>query len=91
MDCNKKKYCNKKKKKKRQFFCQNRISKPNFRKSFRAEKDVVKKKVLSFQEDGQKRKIVIKVEFTPLSDCKSFSFKKGFIKYILENGESTLS
>ena len=43
--------------------------------SRRAEKDTVKQKVVSFQEDGQKRKIVIKIEFTPLSlsDCKIVS------------------
>ena len=27
-----------------------------------------------FQEDGQKRKMVIKIEFTPLSDCNIFPF-----------------
>ena len=31
-----------------------------------------------FQEDGQKRKLVSKIEFTPLSDCKILSFFKGF-------------
>ena len=40
------------------------------------EKDAVKQKVLSFQEDGQKRKMVIKIEFTALSDCKIVPFKK---------------
>ena len=35
--------------------------------SRRAEKDATKQKVLSFQEIGQNRKIVIKSEFTPLS------------------------
>ena len=30
------------------------------------------------QEDGQKRKMVIKIEFTPLSDCNIFPFFKGF-------------
>ena len=37
----------------------------------------------SFQEVGQKRKMVIKIEFTPLSlsDCKIFSFTKGFKKW----------
>ena len=39
-----------------------------------AEKDAVKQKVLSFQEDGQKRKMVIKSEFTPLLDWKMFYF-----------------
>ena len=50
----------------------------------RVEKDAVKQKVLSFQEDGQKRKMVIKTEFTPelsLTDCKNFPFKRGFKKY----------
>ena len=48
--------------------------------SWQAEKDVTKQKVLSFQEVDQKRKMVIKIELTPLSlsDCKNFPFKKGF-------------
>ena len=39
-------------------------------------KNAVKQKVLSFQEDGQKRKMVIKIEFTPLSlsECKIFPY-----------------
>ena len=42
----------------------------------------IKQKVLSFQEDGKKRKMVIKIEFTPLSlsNCKIVHFKKGFDK-----------
>ena len=35
--------------------------------SRRAEKDATKQKVLSFQIVGQKRKMVVKIEFTPLS------------------------
>ena len=43
------------------------------------EKDATKQKVLSFQKVNQKRKIVIKIEFTPHSpDRKIFPFKKGF-------------
>ena len=38
----------------------------------------MQKKVISFQEDSQKRKMVIKSEFTPLSDCKIVPFFKGF-------------
>ena len=39
------------------------------------------RKVLSFQEVAQKRKMVVKIEFTPLSlDRKIFPFKKGFKK-----------
>ena len=41
-------------------------------------KNAVKKKVLSFQEDGKKRKMGIKIEFTPRLDCKILLFKKGF-------------
>ena len=33
----------------------------------RAEKDATKQKVLSFRKIGQKRKMVVKIEFTPLS------------------------
>ena len=33
----------------------------------RAESDATKQKILSLQEVGQKRKIVVKIEFTPLS------------------------
>ena len=36
------------------------------------------KKVRSFREDSQKRKVVIKIEFTPLSDCRIVPFLKGF-------------
>ena len=43
----------------------------------RAEKDAVKRKVLSFKDNGLKRKMVIKIEFTPLSDRKTGPFKKG--------------
>ena len=52
----------------------------------------MKQKVISFQEDGQKRKMVIKIEFTPLishspdPDRKIFSFKKGFKKYMAIKG-----
>ena len=48
--------------------------------SWQAEKDVTKQKVLSFQEVDQNRKMVIKIELTPLSlsDCKNVPFKKGF-------------
>ena len=43
--------------------------------SRRAESDATKQKILSFQEVGQKRKIVVKIEFTPLSlDRKIFPF-----------------
>ena len=40
-------------------------------------------KVLSFQEVGQKRKIVIKIEFTnlSLSDCKFVPLKRVLKKY----------
>ena len=41
----------------------------------------MQQKVIFFQEDGQKRKLVIKIEFTPRShspDCNIFPFKKGF-------------
>ena len=42
-------------------------------------KKTTEQKVLSFQEIGQKRKMVVKIEFTPLSlDRKIFPFKKGF-------------
>ena len=42
------------------------------------------RKFYLFQEDGQKRKMVIKIEFTPLSlsDYKIAPFKKGFKKLI---------
>ena len=33
----------------------------------RRKEDATKQKVLSFQEVGRKRKMVIKIEFTPLS------------------------
>ena len=47
--------------------------------SQQAEKDAVKQKVLSFHKDGQKQKMVIKIEFTLLSsDCKMLPFLKGF-------------
>ena len=36
--------------------------------------------MLSLQEDGSKRKIVIKIEFTPLPDCNILLFLKGFQK-----------
>ena len=40
------------------------------------------------QEIGQKRKIVVKIEFAPLSlDRKSFPFKKGFKKPKYREGE----
>ena len=46
-----------------------------------AESDATKQKILSLQEVGQKRKIVVKIEFTPLSlDRKIFPFEKGFKK-----------
>ena len=35
--------------------------------SRRAESDATKQKILSLQEIGQKRKMVVKIEFTPLS------------------------
>ena len=40
--------------------------------------DATKQKVLSYQEVGQKRKMVIKIKLTPLSDCEIFTLKKGF-------------
>ena len=40
-------------------------------------------KILSLKQVGQKRKMVVKIEFTPLSlDRKIFPFKKGFKKNI---------
>ena len=46
-----------------------------------SELHAAKQKILSLQEVGQKRKIVVKIEFTPLSlDRKIFPFKKGFKK-----------
>ena len=36
--------------------------------SWQAEKYAIKQEVLSFQEDGQKCKMVLKIEFTPLPD-----------------------
>ena len=49
--------------------------------SIHPESDATKQKILSLQEVGQKRKIVVKIEFTPLSlDRKIFPFKKGFKK-----------
>ena len=49
-----------------------------------AEKDAVKQKVLTFQEDGQKRKMVIKIEYNSLTDdrLQYFTlFRKGFKKW----------
>ena len=48
--------------------------------SRRAESDATKQTILSLQEVGQNCKIVVKIEFTPLSlDRKIFPFnKKGF-------------
>ena len=38
-------------------------------------------KILFLKQVGQKRKMVVKIEFTPLSlDRKIFPFKKGFKK-----------
>ena len=69
---------------KRQFFLPKinkvYISEPNFTKS-EGKVRVGQVKIISLQEFGQKRKMVIKIEFTPLShspDCKMFPFKKGF-------------
>ena len=70
----------------------NSISEPNFTNSeikvrfgqlkkwssWRAEKNATKQKVLSFQEVGKKRKMVIKIEFTPLPHRKILPFYKGF-------------
>ena len=39
------------------------------------------KRSRSFQEVGQKRKMVLKIEFTCFPVCKMFPFKKGFKKY----------
>ena len=48
-----------------------------------------KQKILSLQEVGQKRKIVVKIEFTPLSlDRKFFPFKKGFKKIAANQNRS---
>ena len=44
--------------------------------SWQAKKDATKQNVLSFQEVSQKRKIVIKIEFTPLADCNILPFLK---------------
>ena len=45
----------------------------------RAESDATKQKILSLQEVGENCKIVVKIEFTPLSlDREIFPFKKGF-------------
>ena len=43
------------------------------------EPNATKQKVLSFQEIGQKRKMVIKIEFTPLS-LQNVSLEQGFFK-----------
>ena len=43
------------------------------------EKDAIKQKVLSFKKDGQRRKMVIKSEFTPLSDRTSFKNIEGHL------------
>ena len=45
------------------------------------EPNAIKQKILSLEQVGQKRKMVVKIEFTPLSlDRKIFPFKKGFKK-----------
>ena len=36
--------------------------------------------MLFLQEDGRKRKLVIKIEFTPLPDLEIVPFLKGFLK-----------
>ena len=46
--------------------------------SWQAEKDAVKQKVISFKDDGQKSKMVVKIEFTPLPPCNILPFFKGF-------------
>ena len=58
--------------------------------SRRAEKDDTKQKVLSFQEICQKRKLVIKIEFThlSLSDCKNVPFKRGLKSFIMSDHAS---
>ena len=38
------------------------------------EKYAVKQKVLSFKDNGQKRKLVVKMEFIPLPYCEIFPF-----------------
>ena len=57
--------------------------------SRQAEKYAVKQKVLSFQEDGKKRKMVIKIEFTPLSkfklQCFTFFFLNSKNTQIIRN------
>ena len=40
--------------------------------------DEVLQKVIYFKDDGQKRKMVVKFEFTPHPHCKMFPFYKGF-------------
>ena len=48
--------------------------------SRRAEKDAIKQKVLSFNDDGQKRNMVVKIKFTLLPHCNNLPFFKGFKK-----------
>ena len=45
-----------------------------FEKDSRAEKDAVQQKVLSLKDDGQKHKMLVKIEFTPLTHCNIFNF-----------------
>ena len=45
-------------------------------------KNMSKQKVLSFKVDGQKRKLVVKIEFTPLPDCNILSFLKSLKKIL---------
>ena len=42
----------------------------------------------SLQEGGQKRGMLIKIEFTPLLDCNILPFLNGFNKKTLENSET---
>ena len=45
-----------------------------------AEKDAIKQHVLSFQEVGENRKIVIKIKFTPIPDLARLQYLWGLAK-----------
>ena len=49
-----------------------------------SQKDATKQKVLSFQEVGQNRKMVIKIEFTPLSLSRVLTLKR-ILKEVSQN------
>ena len=52
-----------------------------------SQKDAIKQKIVSLQEHGQKRKIVIKIEHTPLPDrdCNILPFFKGLKNKVQTN------